>query len=153
MERILAFVGGPREARVPSFARMRFAHQTALRAAHRASRGVRAWQTRISSAVMLTLRIWKHLIYRLMLHGQEGQAELQNGLIMICKEKVSKRSHMKQTKMHPNAKRLHDRRTNTGLPSPDTARSAVSCAKRGLMREAHPSEARNPSFARAANES
>ena len=75
MGRILAFVGGPREARVPSFARMRFAHQTALRAAHRASRGVRAWQTRISSAVMLPLRIWMHLSYRLMLHGQEGQAE------------------------------------------------------------------------------
>ena len=74
-ERILAFVGGPREARVPSFARMRFAHQTALRAAHRASRGVRAWQTRISSAVMYPLRIWMHLSYRLMLHGQEGQAE------------------------------------------------------------------------------
>ena len=54
---------------------MRFAHQTALRAAHRASRGVRARQTRISSAVMLTLRIWKHLNYRLVLHGQEGQAE------------------------------------------------------------------------------
>ena len=52
-ERILAFVGGPREARGPSFARMRFAHQTALRAAHRASRGVRAWQTRFKSADIL----------------------------------------------------------------------------------------------------
>ena len=45
------------------------------------------------------------------------------------------------------------RRANAVLPSFDTARSAVSRAKRGLMREAHPSEARNPSLARAANES
>jgi len=52
---------------------MRFAHQTALRAAHRASRGVRAWQTRMSSAVMLTLRIWKHLIYLFMLQWKEGE--------------------------------------------------------------------------------
>ena len=59
-ERILAFVGGPREARVPSFARMRFAHQTALRAAHRASRGVRAWQTRFKCAGIWLLHAWMH---------------------------------------------------------------------------------------------
>ena len=59
-ERILAFVGDPREARVPSFARMRFAHQTALRAAHRVLRGVGAWQTRFKSTGIWLLRIWMH---------------------------------------------------------------------------------------------
>ena len=78
-ERILAFVGGPREARVPSFAWMRFAHQTALRAAHRASRGVRAWQTRVNSACILPLRIWMHPSGCLMFQGPEGQAKQEGG--------------------------------------------------------------------------
>ncbi len=78
-ERILAFVGGPREARVPSFARMRFAHQTALRAAHRASRGVRAWQTRFKSAGIWLLRIWIHPNCCLMRLGPAAQARQEEG--------------------------------------------------------------------------
>ena len=82
-ERILAFVGGPREAWVPSFARMRFAHQTALRAAHRASRSVRAWQLRFKSAGIWLLRTWMHPNCCLMRLGPAGQAK--HGACMVGK--------------------------------------------------------------------
>ena len=62
---ILTFVGCPREARFPSFFRTRFTHQTALGTAHRASRGVGAWQSPVGSAGVLSLLDWTHPCARL----------------------------------------------------------------------------------------
>ncbi len=80
------------------------------------------------------------------------QFKLRSAFLLPCL-RCQPQSHQTTIRMNPQAKQPDTRRLKPGLPSPDTARSAVSRAKRGLMREAHPSKARNPSLARAANES
>ena len=48
----------PRLRGMPAFGRMRFAHQTSLRTAHRASLGAWSWQKRDGSLGALSLCIW-----------------------------------------------------------------------------------------------
>ena len=74
----------------------------------------------------------------------------RTAFLLVCMP-CRPQSHQATIRMHPSAYQPNTSRLKPDLPSPDTARSVVSCAKRSLMREAHPSEARNPILARAAN--
>ena len=68
--------------------------------------------------------------------------KLRSAFLLPCL-RCQHQSHQTTIRMNPQEKQPDNRRLKPGLPSPDTARSAVSRAKRGLMREAHPAEGRN----------